>query len=293
MLFYIAFILIAASLYLVISIAMQFKRKQRLHLFPEDESQAARIGRKIGHLPSQIVKPFEFIIRPISNLPYLHTLAMHFDTLKIGVDLSSMILIKLFLSVMFGLVTPFLFNPAYIPIGVLAGFFIPDFLIYRRIKRKREEIVRVLPETIDLLDMCISAGTDFLTALKWVIEKTQPNPFIEQLGIVLSEIQVGKPRSVALKDMSARLKLPDISSFVRTIVQAERMGTSIEDAFKNLSEDTRNRRFQEGERFAIRASIKILFPLLFCILPAIMIVVAGPIIIRFTQTDMVPKGMGF
>jgi tight adherence protein C len=89
--------------------------------------------------------------------------------------------------------------------------------------------------------------------------------------------------------MAKRLQIPDISSFVRTVIQSERMGTSVAEAFRNLSEDTRNSRFQTGERYAIKASLKILFPLLFCILPVILIVVAGPIIIKFTQGELFPQ----
>jgi tight adherence protein C len=162
-------------------------------------------------------------------------------------------------------------------------FFLPDILITQKIRAKKESIVRCFPETVDLLDMCVSAGADLVSAIKWVIDKSNPNPFIEQLGIVLGEIRVGKSRSTALKDMSKRLNLPDIASFTRAIVQAERMGTSVEEAFRNLSDDTRNRRYQAGERYAIKASLKILFPLLFCILPSILIIVAGPIIIRFAE----------
>lgn len=134
--------------------------------------------------------------------------------------------------------------------------------------------------------MCINAGADLISAIKWIIEKSSSNPFVEQLGVVISEVQVGKPRAEALRDMAKKLQLSDISSFVRVIVQAERMGTPVEEAFENLSDDTRDRRFQNGERYAIKASLKILFPLVFCILPAIMIIVAGPIIIKFSQGDM-------
>ena len=163
-----------------------------------------------------------------------------------------------------------------------------------KVKAKKEAIVRVFPETIDLIDLCIGAGLDFPSSIKWVIDKSVSNPFMEQLAMVLSEIQIGRNRVDALKDMARRLNLSDISSFVRTVIQAERMGTSVEAGFRNLSEDTRNTRFQEGERYAIKASLKILFPLLFCILPVIMIVVAGPIIIKFTQGELLPKsGMGF
>ena len=172
-------------------------------------------------------------------------------------------------------------------------FFIPDFIWMRKIKSKREAIKRIFPEIVDLLDMCIGAGLDFRSSVQWVIDKTDHNVFVEQLEIVLSEIRLGKSSFQALKDMGKRLKIPDVNSFVRSVVQAERMGTPLEETFRNLSEDTRMMRFQAGERYAIKASIKILFPLLFFILPVIFIVVAGPIIVQFTQGGLFPSGKGF
>jgi tight adherence protein C len=180
-------------------------------------------------------------------------------------------------------------SPIYVAIAPFVGFFLPDVIMWQKVRKKKEEIVRCFPETVDLLHMCINAGADLISAIKWVIDKSIYNPFIEQLAIVLSEVQVGKPRAEALRYMAKKLQLPDVSSFSRVIVQAERMGTPVEEAFQNLSDDTRDRRYQNGERFAIKASLKILFPLVFCILPAIMIIVAGPIIIKFSQGDMLPS----
>jgi tight adherence protein C len=104
--------------------------------------------------------------------------------------------------------------------------------------------------------------------------------------LVLKEINVGKPRIEALKDMSKRLAIPDVTSFVRTLVQADRMGTPVEEAFRILSEDTRIRRFHRGERQAMKAPLKMLIPLIFCILPVILIIVAGPILLKFIRGDM-------
>jgi tight adherence protein C len=165
----------------------------------------------------------------------------------------------------------------------LLGFILPEFRLNSRVKKRKYSIVRVLPETIDLLGLCVGAGLDFMAAVRWVVDKVKINPMIEELMVVLKEINVGKPRVEALRDMSKRLNIPDVTSFVRTLVQADRMGTPVEEAFKILSEDTRMRRFHRGERQAMTAPIKMLVPLIFCILPVILIIVAGPIIIRFTQ----------
>ena len=177
--------------------------------------------------------------------------------------------------------------------GIALGYLIPDMWLRKKIKDRRYEIARVLPETVDLLGLCVEAGLDFTTSVKWVIEKkVTTNPMIEELSLVLEEIRWGKPRSVALKDMAKRLDIPEVSSFVQALVQAERMGTPVSEIFSIISEDTRLQRFRRGERIALQAPIKILFPLIFCILPVIGIIVGGPVLLQFTQGNMFSTGIG-
>lgn len=165
----------------------------------------------------------------------------------------------------------------------LASYLIPDFFIGRMIAKRKYLIARGLPETVDLLGLCVEAGLDFVTAVRWLLEKTPMTPLLEELAFVLEEIKWGKPRINALKDMSKRLNVSEITSFVQTLVQAERMGTPVSEAFMILSEDTRLQRFHRGERQAMQAPIKILIPLIFCILPVIGIVIGGPIFLQFMQ----------
>lgn len=282
------FIISACAIFLLTFSITQLKQRPRLKLLGNSLTPMPSAARELPFL-SSILRRCSSIIEPVWRLPYFINLQTQAEVLRININLPRLLLVKVAFSVIAAILAFILFSPAHTLIGVLAGFFIPDFFAWNKVKAKKEAIIRIFPEAIDLLDMCINAGADFLSAIKWVVEKSLPNPFIEQLAIVLSEIQVGKSRTQALKDMASRLKLADISSFVRTIIQSERMGTSIEEAFRNLSEDTRGKRFQAGERYAIKASLKILFPLLFCILPAILIVVAGPIIIKFTSGELIPK----
>ncbi|MBD3246939.1 MAG: type II secretion system F family protein [Candidatus Omnitrophica bacterium] len=193
---------------------------------------------------------------------------------------------KELLAVIFPLVVYLAFDVTvwyWLALAALVGFILPDVMLNNRVKKRKYEIVRVLPETIDLLGLCVGAGLDFMAAVRWVVDKVKINPMIEELIVVLKEINVGKPRVEALRDMSHRLDIPDVTSFVRTLVQADRMGTPVEEAFRILSEDTRMRRFHRGERQAMKAPMKMLIPLIFCILPVILIIVAGPILIRFVK----------
>ena len=174
-------------------------------------------------------------------------------------------------------------NPVFVSIAVISGYLVPDFFLKQKIAKRKYLIARCLPETVDLLGLCIEAGLDFVNAVKWVIAKTPSTPMIEELSFVLEEMKWGKPRIQALKDMSRRLDIPEIGSFVQTIIQAERMGTPVAEAFTILSEDARAQRFHRGERIALQAPIKILLPLIFFIMPVIGIVIGGPILLQFMQ----------
>lgn len=181
-------------------------------------------------------------------------------------------------------------DPMILVISLGLGYIIPDFILNRMISKRKYAIARLLPETVDLLGLCIEAGLDFVTACKWIIEKTPMNPMLEEFSYVLEEIKWGKSRTQALKDMSKRLNIPEVSSFVQTLVLAERMGTPVNEAFAILSEDTRMQRFQRGERIALQAPMKILIPLIFCILPVIGIIIGGPILLQFMQGNLFSLG---
>jgi len=188
------------------------------------------------------------------------------------------------LLVIFALLIVYLFNfnkPLIIAGAIAFSFIFPDLWLIQKIKQRKESVARVLPETVDLLSLCVGAGLDFMAAVRWVIEKTAPNPMIEELKYVLEEINIGKSRVQALRDMSKRLDIPDVTSFVRTLIQADRMGTPVEEAFVIISDDSRMRRKQRGRRQALKAPIKMLIPVIFCIMPVVMIIVAGPILIKF------------
>lgn len=198
--------------------------------------------------------------------------------------------IKLLIISFLSLVSFFLvghFEPAFVLIAFFLGYFIPDFWLKRKITQRKFAIRRFLPETVDLLGLCVEAGLDFTSALRWIIEKKiYSNPMIEELTVVLEEIKWGKPRAKALRDLGRRVGVIEVTSFVHLLIQAERMGTPVSETFGIISEDTRLQRFREGERYAMKAPIKILIPLIFCILPVIGIIVAGPVLLTFMKGNI-------
>lgn len=284
-LYYSIMAMVGISVYILSDTIISLRARPRLRSLTQRPT-----GKKLEMSEIKFLRPLVKLAKPIVNLPYMQRLKTQAEILKMHLDLPGLVIIKLGISVMaLFTVTMLTKELGYGMIATVIGFMIPDIIFMNKVRAKKDEIIRIFPETIDLIDLCIGAGLDFTSSLRWVIEKSGTNAFVEQLAVVLNEIQVGRNRTEALKDMSKRLKLNDINSFVRTVVQSERMGTSVEEAFRNLSEDTRLMRYQNGERYAIKASLKILFPLLFCILPVIMIIVAGPIIIKFTEGELIPK----
>jgi tight adherence protein C len=208
------------------------------------------------------------------------------DTAHINIPPEVFFNIKIFLVAIFTIFMLTLigkFDPVLMLIAAAIGYIAPDFYVKRKIAKRRYLIARGLPETVDLLGLCIESGLDFVNAVRWVIDKTPHTPMTEELAFVLDEVKWGKPRIQALKDMARRLEIPEISSFVQTIIQAERMGTPIAESFAILSEDARAQRFHRGERTALQAPIKILLPLIFFIMPVIGIVIGGPILLVFMQ----------
>lgn len=168
-------------------------------------------------------------------------------------------------------------------VALLVAYFLPDLWLNGVIKKRKKEILKDLPYVIDLLNICVGAGLDFMVAVNHVIREFRVCVLVEELKVMVREIQMGLSRRDALKNLAARVKAPEVNSFVRTLLQADRMGTPITSALKMHAEELRDIRFQRGEEMALKAPIKLLFPLLFFILPVVLIIVAGPIIIQFNS----------
>ncbi len=169
--------------------------------------------------------------------------------------------------------------------GFAAGYLVPEIWLKTRMRTIKDSILRELPDTVDLLGLCVNAGLDFMMALKYVVEKSPPTVIIEELRNMMQEINVGKPRRDALRDLARKYEMPDLSTFARTLIQADRMGTSVSEALNILSEDMRETRFRRGEAMALKAPLKMLIPLLLFIFPVVALLVAGPIFLDFFQNN--------
>ncbi len=178
-------------------------------------------------------------------------------------------------------------QPIWLILALCIGFFLPELWLKSKIKKRQAAVLRDLPHIIDLLNICVGAGLDFMVAVNRVIQEFRPCALIDEFRILVQEIHMGSSRREALKNLSSRINSPEMTSFVRTLLQADRMGTPIGEALKIQAEEIRIRRFQKGEEMALKAPIKLLAPLLLFILPVVLIIVAGPIFIQFTRSGFI------
>jgi tight adherence protein C len=168
-------------------------------------------------------------------------------------------------------------------VGFGIGFLIPEFWLGRRIKARQKLILRMIPDTLDLLTISVRAGLGFDGALAKVVEKL-PGPLTDEFRRALAEVRVGKARRDALRDMVPRTNVQPLSNFIGAIIQAEQLGVSISKVLQVQSEQLRIERRQRAEEQAARAPIKMLFPLVGCIFPSLFIVILGPAIISIMKT---------
>jgi tight adherence protein C len=160
----------------------------------------------------------------------------------------------------------------------LLGFFLPVIWLGGRIRRRQDEIVKTLPDALDLLTISVEAGLPFDGAMQRVADKWD-NELSRAFQRLLTELQVGKSRSDALRDMAERMDVPDITSFVAALVQADQLGISIAKVLRIQSEQMRIKRRQRAEEKAQQAPIKMLIPMTFLIFPTILIIILGPAVL--------------
>jgi tight adherence protein C len=155
------------------------------------------------------------------------------------------------------------------------GYCLPDLILGWLASRRRTRIRKRLPDAIDLLCVSVEAGVGFDGALQKVAEKL-PGPLSEELQAYLREVNVGTTRAEALQHLADRVGLPELKAFAAAIIQAEQLGTGLARALRVQAEEMRRRQKQRAEELAIQAPVKLVFPLVFCIFPSLLVIILGP-----------------
>lgn len=165
---------------------------------------------------------------------------------------------------------------------VALGLWLPDIVLQRRIEARQAAIRRTLPDVLDLLVVSVEAGVGFDGAVQKVVEKSK-GPLRDELARVLEQVRLGRSRAEALREMGARTQVADLISFVAAVQQAETLGVSIAKVLRVQADAARQRRAQRAREAAAKLPVKLLFPLVFFIFPALFVVILGPGAIRFAE----------
>jgi tight adherence protein C len=166
------------------------------------------------------------------------------------------------------------------------GWIAPTFYVGAKIKRRQKEIVKALPDALDLLVVCVEAGLGLNQAIVRVSEEIDHvSPLMsEQLALVNLEIRAGTPRDEALRNLGERTGVPDVQSLVTMLIQTDRFGTSIAQALRVHADTMRTKRRQRAEEAAAKTTIKLVFPLVLFIFPTMFVVILAPALIRIIRT---------
>lgn len=175
-----------------------------------------------------------------------------------------------------------------IPASII-GFYLPDLILKSRIDRRQTEIRKEMPDALDLLTICVEAGLGFDGAMSKLYEKWDTE-LGRSFGRVVREIQLGKLRREALRDMADRLGVSEMTSFVAAVIQSEQLGVSLAQVLRIQADQMRIRRRQLAEEEAHKAPIKMLLPMAFFIFPALCIVLMTPAFLILIETGAGPFG---
>jgi tight adherence protein C len=167
-------------------------------------------------------------------------------------------------------------------LGLVLAFLLPVYWLRTRVRTRKHKILRALPDALDMLTIGVEAGLAFESAMVRVGEKWD-NPLTREFKRTVAEMRVGMSREDALTRMSERCGVPELSSFVAILVQSSQLGVSIAQVLHTQAEEMRLKRRQRAEELARQAGVKMILPLALFILPALFVVILGPIIPQFVE----------
>lgn len=172
--------------------------------------------------------------------------------------------------------------------GAALGYFFPVLWLRSKISKRQDSILKALPDALDLLTICVEAGLGFDQAMGKVYEKWD-NELSIAFGRVLREIQLGKLRREALRDMAERSEVPDVTSFIAAVIQADQLGVSMTKILRVQSDQMRVKRRQRAQEKAHQAPVKMMIPMVLLIFPSLWIVLLGPAVIFLLGSGVAGK----
>jgi tight adherence protein C len=166
------------------------------------------------------------------------------------------------------------------PVMGIIGFFYPNIWLSGMVSKRSDEVLRAMPFIVDMLALSVEAGLDFIAAIQRVIEKAPQSALVEEFETLIKEIKIGSSRADGLRQLSWRVNVIEINSFCATLVAADSVGASIAPLLKQLSAEIRVKRTARAEQMGATAATKILFPMILFILPAVLVAIFAPMLLK-------------
>lgn len=171
------------------------------------------------------------------------------------------------------------------PAVSIFGFVYPDIWIKGKIAQRREQIITSMPFIVDMLALSVEAGLDFVAAMQRVIEKAPPSPLVDEFEIMIKETKIGLSRAEGLRQLSWRVDTLPMSSFCATLISADAVGADIAPILKTLAQEIREKRSSIAEQKGAQAATKILLPMIFLVLPSVLLIIAAPMVMKLMGGD--------
>jgi tight adherence protein C len=238
----------------------------------EDKLGLKKGGAKVNELKKTLIQ---------AGIYHEHAPSIYFG-LKIGLTLAMPVLVMPWT---FGRGLPLVFLLVFFFMLLILGYFLPTLVLNHLVETRKRKIKESLPDALDLLVVCVEAGQGLNAAMKRVADELKlGNPILaREMTMVNLEISAGLEREVALKNLAERTGVDDVASLTSMLIQADRFGTSLAQSLKVQSETLRTTRRQRLEEQAAKTPVKLVFPLLLFIFPALMVVIIGPAAIRIME----------
>lgn len=291
MLFYIALLSSAFFLfqYLIAGRLQSYEAKSRLGIGTSKKIPQAPLFNLVSPIIGLVSDEFGSRLKKISWSGYRTWVdrQLIFSGLDEKLTVEDFWIFQGVMAILLPLLTSFVaFGPTSLTLTFLLGLSYPCLWTRGLIKKRLGEIRLALAPAVDLISISVEAGLDFIAAISRFVERSAPGALVDEFKRMVHEIKMGSTREQALRALAGRVDDMSISSFAAVLIQADRLGTSIGPALKAQADKLRTDRFQLAERKGAAASQKILFPLVFFIIPAVFIVIFAPIALQFLSGGM-------
>ena len=169
------------------------------------------------------------------------------------------------------------------PVMAIVGYFYPNIWINGLTNKRKEAVLRAMPFIVDMLALSVEAGLDFMAAIQRVIDKAPPGALVDEFETLIKETKIGSSRAEGLRQLGWRVNIIEINSFCATLIAADSVGASIAPILKQLSSELRVKRSARAEQQGATAATKILIPMIFFILPAVLVAIFAPMVLKMMQ----------